>query len=85
MTARRVGLTPTPCRRSSASGWMAAPTSQNAAADGSPGTRSRAVTVAAAIELDDVPAAFAGVAIAPQRLALAASAPCGPGSRAARG
>ena len=40
MTARRVGLTPTPRRVSSASGWIAPATSQNAAADTSPGTRS---------------------------------------------
>ena len=40
MTARRVGLTPTPRRVSSASGWMAPATSQNAAAETSPGTRS---------------------------------------------
>ena len=40
MTARRVGLTPTPRSVSSASGWIAAATSQNAAAETSPGTRS---------------------------------------------
>ena len=40
MTARRVGLTPTPRSVSSASGWMAAATSQNAADETSPGTRS---------------------------------------------
>ena len=40
MTARRVGLTPTSRRISSASGWMAPATSQNAAAETSPGTRS---------------------------------------------
>ena len=40
MTARRVGLTPTPRSVSSASGWIAPATSQNAAADTSPGTRS---------------------------------------------
>ena len=40
MTARRVGLTPTPRRVSSASGWIAPATSQNAAAETSPGTRS---------------------------------------------
>ncbi len=40
MTARRVGLTPTSWRVSSASGWIAPATSQNAAADTSPGTRS---------------------------------------------
>ena len=40
MTARRVGLTPTSRRTSSASGWMAPATSQNAAAETSPGTRS---------------------------------------------
>ena len=40
ITARRVGLTPTSCRTSSASGWMAPATSQNAAAETSPGTRS---------------------------------------------
>ena len=46
MTARRVGLTPTPRNRSSASGWIAPATSQNAAAEGSPGTTSsRAATV----------------------------------------
>ena len=33
MTARRVGLTPTSRRRSSASGWIAPATSQKAAAD----------------------------------------------------
>jgi hypothetical protein len=40
MTARRVGLTPTSWRTSSASGWIALATSQNAAAETSPGTRS---------------------------------------------
>ena len=40
MTARRVGLTPTPRSVSSASGWIAPATSQNAAAETSPGTRS---------------------------------------------
>ena len=40
MTARRVGLTPTSRRPSSASGWIAPATSQNAAAETSPGTRS---------------------------------------------
>ena len=38
--ARRVGLTPTPRIVSSASGWIAPATSQNAAAETSPGTRS---------------------------------------------
>ena len=46
MTARRVGLTPTPVRRSSASGWIAPATSQNAAAETSPGTRSLTVCTA---------------------------------------
>ena len=36
--ARRVGFVPTPRSVRSASGWMAAATSQKAAADGSPGT-----------------------------------------------
>ena len=58
MTARRVGLTPTSRRASSASGWIAPATSQKAAADTSPGTRSsiactasppRTVTTAAAV------------------------------------
>ena len=40
ITARRVGFAPTPRSVRSASGWMAAATSQNAAADTSPGTRS---------------------------------------------
>ena len=40
MTARRVGLTPTDRTVSSASGWIAAATSQKAAADTSPGIRS---------------------------------------------
>ena len=40
MTARRVGLTPTSRRVSSASGWIAPATSQKAAAETSPGTRS---------------------------------------------
>ena len=40
MTARRVGLTPTSRSVSSASGWIAPATSQNAAAETSPGTRS---------------------------------------------
>ncbi len=40
MMARRVGFTPTSRSRSSASGWMAPATSQKAAADTSPGTRS---------------------------------------------
>ena len=40
MTARRVGLTPTPADLSSASGWIAPATSQKAAAETSPGTRS---------------------------------------------
>ena len=40
MMARRVGFVLTPSRRSSASGWMEPATSQNAAADGSPGTMS---------------------------------------------
>ena len=40
MTARRVGLTPTSRSVSSASGWMAPATSQKAAAETSPGTRS---------------------------------------------
>ena len=40
MTARRVGLTPTSRMASSASGWIAPATSQNAAAETSPGTRS---------------------------------------------
>ena len=40
MTARRVGLTPTSRIRRSASGWIAAATSQKAAAETSPGTRS---------------------------------------------
>ena len=39
MMARRVGLTPTSRSVSSASGWIDAATSQNAAADTSPGTR----------------------------------------------
>ena len=38
MTARRVGLTPTSWMTSSASGWIAPATSQNAAAETSPGT-----------------------------------------------
>ena len=38
MTARRVGLTPTSWMTSSASGWTAPATSQNAAAETSPGT-----------------------------------------------
>ena len=38
MMARRVGFVLTPSRRSSASGWIAAATSQNAAPDGSAGT-----------------------------------------------
>ena len=40
MTARRVGLTPTSWIVSSASSWIAPATSQKAAADTSPGTRS---------------------------------------------
>ena len=40
MMARRVGFTPTPSSVSSASGWIAPATSQKAAADTSPGTRS---------------------------------------------
>ena len=40
MTARRVGLTPTPSSTSSASGWAAPATSQKAAAEMSPGTAS---------------------------------------------
>ena len=40
MTARRVGFTPTSCRTSSASGWIDPATSQKAAAETSPGTRS---------------------------------------------
>ncbi len=37
MIARRVGLTPTAARLSSASGWIAPATSQKAAAEGSAG------------------------------------------------
>ena len=86
MTARRVGLTPTSRSVSSASGWIAPATSQNAAAETSPGTRS-------IDRLHRRPSFAPSTATAPSgrprarpaRPAPAASAPCGRASRPPRG
>ena len=86
MTARRVGLTPTSRRVSSASGWMAPATSQNAAAETSPGTRS--VDRLHRQPSFDRPGHRRRPARPPARPARrvpAASAPCGRASRPTRG
>ena len=87
MTARRVGLTPTSRSVSSASGWIAPATSQNAAADMSPGTRSSTActrTPPSRLQADLAPSPRR-LARDVERRAPAASAPCDRASRPLRG